>query len=71
MNKYIIPGRDMYLAPANIAINLLGAFSTYLCIIPLILMDIIIWQFQNIYFRTKEIPYVDRKKYVIIDRYKL
>ena len=34
-------------------------------------MDIIIWQFQNIYFRTKEIPYVDRKKYVIIDRYKL
>lgn len=43
----------------------------YICIIPLVLVDIFMWQFQNIYFRIFDIPLLERKKYVILDRYKL
>jgi len=35
------------------------------------LIDIFIWLFQNIYFRVFEIPLIHRKKYVVLDRYKL
>ncbi len=34
-------------------------------------MDFFLWQFQNIYFRTYDIPILDRKKYIIMDRYNL
>ncbi len=71
MNKYLVPGRNIRLATIGVIRELIGVFSTYLCIVPLILMDVIIWQFQNIYFRSKEIPIIERQKYVILDRYKL
>ena len=71
MNKYVVPGRSIRLASISVTMDLVGALSTYLCIIPLILLDIFVWQFQNIYFRLKEIPILERRKYVILDRYKL
>ncbi len=71
MNKYVVPGRNARLATIGVFMELIGAFSTYLCIIPLILIDLFLYQFQNVYFRLKEIPLIERKKYVILDRYKL
>jgi len=71
MNKYVIPGKNIRLIGAGFVMEVVGAISTYLCIIPLVLTDIFLWQFQNIYFRIKEIPLIDRKKYVILDRYML
>jgi len=35
------------------------------------ILDVFLWQFQQIYFRTMQIPLIQRHKYVILDRYKL
>lgn len=71
MTKHVIPGAGLKFNCPYLIFNLIAAFSCYICIIPLIFMDIFLWQFQNIYFRTFEIPIVDRKKYIVFDRYRL
>lgn len=49
----------------------MALISVYVCIFPLVFIDIFMWQFQNIYFRICDIPLLERRKYVILDRYKL
>jgi hypothetical protein len=71
MNKYIVIAKGKHIAIFNDFIGIFAALSSYICIIPLVVTDIFLWQFQNIYFRILEIPLVERKKYVVIDRYKL
>lgn len=71
MNPYIVLGKGVRIAPMSLFVSLVGTLSTYACLVPLMLIDIFVWQFQNIYFRIAEIPRIDRKKYVILDRYRL
>lgn len=71
MNPYIVLGKGVRIAPIGLLKALMGTLSTYACLVPLMLIDVFVWQFQNIYFRIAEIPCIDRKKYVILDRYKL
>lgn len=73
MNKIIpvIPARGHQFHFSNRCRNITAAISCYSCIVPLILVDVFLWQFQNIYFRTFDIPLLERDKYVILDRYRL
>lgn len=71
MNLYTVPGPGVPNASANFIYDFIAAISCYSCIFPIVAIDIFIWQFQNIYFRTFDIPLIQRKKYVIVDRYTL
>ena len=71
MAKHVIPGAGLKFDCSHLLLNVVAATSSYICIIPLVLIDMFVWQFQNIYFRTFEIPLVSRKEYVVLDRYKL
>ena len=71
MNNFIVSGKNAHMAQPNLFLDIVATISTYICLIPLILLDVFVWQFQNVYFRVMEIPLLDRRKYVILDRYKL
>ena len=71
MNKYIVPGRGTHIPHTNYFMSWVALFSSYICLFPLVIMDVFLWQFQRIYFRIMEIPCIERSKYIIIDRYKL
>lgn len=71
MIKFVVPGKNVRVSRANRVMAFIAAISCYICIIPLLILDIFLWQFQNIYFRIMEIPLILRRKYVILDRYKL
>jgi hypothetical protein len=67
----VIPAKDLHFRFSSRIYNILAAISCYICIFPLVLVDFFLWQFQNIYFKVYEIPLIDRKKYVVLDRYNL
>lgn len=71
MNNFIVSGKNVHIAKPNIFFDIIASFSAYACFLPLVFLDVFIWQFQNIYFRTAEIPLIKRKKYVILDRFRL
>ncbi|MBP6921079.1 hypothetical protein KBB89_00840 [Candidatus Gracilibacteria bacterium] len=71
MKNFVVPGRKAHIARINPIVGFFAGFSSYSCIIPLVILDGFLWQFQNIYFRIMEIPLIQRRKYVILDRYKL
>ncbi len=71
MNRYIIFGKGVTVRYMGQFWWIIGAVSTYACLIPLVIVDLFVWQFQNIYFRLAEIPRIERRKYVILDRYQL
>lgn len=71
MNKYIVPGPNTHIRYPNFFLSCFSAISCYLCIFPLVMVDVFIWQFQNIYFWGMEIPLIKRKNFVIMDRYML
>jgi hypothetical protein len=73
MNKIIpvIPAKGHNFRFSHRSQNIIAAVSCYSCIIPLIVMDVFLWQFQNLYFRAFDIPLLERKKYVILDRFQL
>jgi len=71
MNNFIVSGKNVRTVKTNIFFDIIATLSTYACLLPLVFMDIFIWQFQNIYFRTSGIPLIERKKYVILDRFRL
>lgn len=71
MNNFIVSGKNAHIAKTNILFDIIATVSTYACLLPLIFLDISLWQFQNIYFRIMEIPLIERKKYVILDRFRL
>lgn len=71
MKNFLVPGKNAHVARVGYTMGVVAAFSSYSCIIPLGILDVFLWQFQNIYFRIMEIPFIDRRKYVILDRYKL
>lgn len=71
MVRHVIPGRGLRFDCSNKITNIIAAISSYICIVPLVLVDIFLWQFQNIYFRIFEIPRICRKDYVVLDRYVL
>ncbi len=71
MAKHVIPGQGLKFDCSNAILNIVAAISSYICIFPLILMDIFLYQFQNIYFRIFDIPHIRRRDYVVLDRYKL
>ena len=49
----------------------LAVISSYICLIPLVLTDLFLAQFQWIYFGLHEIPKVKRKDYFAYDRHLL
>lgn len=49
----------------------IAAISIYSMIIPVALLDLFLWQYQNTYFRLLGIPRIKRSEYVIMDRYDL
>jgi hypothetical protein len=67
----VVPAKNLHFCFSSRIRNIAAAISCYMCIFPLLLVDFFLWQFQNIYFRTYDIPLIDRKKYVVIDRYNL
>lgn len=71
MKNFVVPGRNVRVVRVNQIVGFIAAISCYICIIPLLILDAFLWQFQNIYFRIMEIPLIQRRKYVILDRYKL
>ncbi len=71
MNKYLVLAKGKQIAKVNLLMDMIAAFSVYSCFLPLLLLDVFIWQFQTLYFRIKEIPLIERRRYVIIDRYQL
>ena len=71
MSKILVPQKSTYQKDPSILISILTIFSSYVCIIPLVVLDVFLWQFQHIYFRFHNIPQITRKEYVIIDRYEL
>ncbi len=71
MVKHVIPGQGLKFDCSNRILDIVAAISSYICIVPLVLMDIFLYQFQNIYFRIFEIPFIERKQYIVLDRYKL
>ena len=71
MVKHVIPGPGLRFDCSHKVLNIIAALSSYVCIIPLVVMDIFLWQFQRVYFRIYDIPFIDRKKYVVLDRYAL
>jgi len=70
-NTFVIPAEGLRIHSSSPILNIIAAISTYICIVPLIIMDIFLWQFQNIYFRIYDIPILKRSQYIILDRYKL
>lgn len=70
-HSYIVFWRNVRVASVGYFFGIIALISSYCWVIPLILLDIILWQFQHIYFRIMEIPRLSRDKYVILDRYKL
>ena len=71
MKNFLVTGRNAHVAHVNPLLAILAALSSYPCIVPLFILDVFLWQFQNIYFRIMEIPTLERKKFVVLDRYKL
>lgn len=71
MSKYIIPQKGETLSSVSYLRGVFGALSTYICVVPLFLLDLFIWQFQIIYFGMMGIPRVKREEYVVIDRHRL
>jgi hypothetical protein len=70
-DRFLIVGRGRDIHHTGFWMSIIAAISSYICIFALILVDIMLFQFQNIYFQLLEIPKIERKKYVIIDRFKL
>lgn len=71
MKNFVVPGKNTHIIQINPIITFFASISSYSSIIPLVIMDVFLWQFQNIYFRIMEIPLIPRGKYVILDRYTL
>lgn len=55
----------------NLFLSILAAISAYLMIVPLVLADFSLWQFQQLYFGIYRIPKINRKKYFCFDRHLL
>lgn len=51
--------------------NLFAGISIYMMVIPLLILDVCTWWYQQIYFSIHAIPKIRRSEYVIIDRWKL
>lgn len=68
---FIVPAAGKKMRSQNFLTKIVLAISAYICFLALLFLGLLIWQFQNVYFRILDIPLIDRKKYVIMDRYKL
>ncbi len=71
MKNFVVPGKNAHIVYINPIITFFASISCYSSVIPLVIMDVFLWQFQNIYFRLMEIPLIQRRKYVIFDRFRL
>ncbi len=49
----------------------LAAVSIYGMILPIVFLDIMLWQYQVIYFGLSNIPKIDRSQFFTLDRGKL
>jgi hypothetical protein len=70
-NPYLILAAGKELKKRSFVMNFVAAISCYVCILGFIIMDILVTQFQIIYFGTYRIPKIKRKEYIIIDRHLL
>jgi len=68
---YLIPQKGKKLNKNNILMQLISGVSSYICIVPLVLVDLFIIQFQFIYFGLNDIPKLQRKEFFSIDRHLL
>ncbi len=55
----------------NPLLSIIAGLSIYIMIIPIVILDVFLWQYQLIYFSILKIPKIKRDKYVIVDRHKL
>ena len=55
----------------NYILGWVAALSAYICIIPLLIMDLFILQFQFFYFGILGIPKIKRNPFIAIDRHLL
>ena len=71
MGSFIIPQKGKFLRKRYAIFSPIAAISAYICILPLILTDIFVTQFQWIYFGLHDIPRIKRRDYFAYDRYLL
>lgn len=71
MNKFTISASGLHSQGSHIIFDIIAAVACYICIFPLFMIDIFIWQFQNIYFRNFQIPLIQRSQYIVLDRFSL
>lgn len=67
---FIIP-KDVRYHTNSVPLSIFAALWTYAGMLPLAILDAYLWTFQHVYFGIHRIPKIDRKKYFVIDRYKL
>ena len=71
MESFIVPQKGKSLKKRYAIFSPIAALSSYICILPLVLTDLFVTQFQWIYFGLHEIPKVRRRDYFVYDRHLL
>lgn len=67
----LVVQKDKKLKQSSILLTPLAMFSIYIMSFPVIILDVFLWQYQNIYFRIMGIPTINRSDYIVMDRYNL
>lgn len=63
--------KDKQLDNSRVIFHIPAIICIYLAFFPILLLDISMIIFQNVYFRTYGIPFIKRSEYVRIDRNRL
>lgn len=71
MSKYLVPQKGEKVAFISFLLIPLAMLVIYSVVIPIVVLDIWVQVYNTVYFRIMKIPRIDRKEYIIIDRYEL
>jgi hypothetical protein len=69
--KHLVIQNDKIIGSAPFPRSIIAAISIYSMIIPVLILDLFIFQYQNLYFRFYKIPRINREDHVVVDRHKL
>ncbi len=69
--NFLVPAPWTHQAELSLLVLPLALLSIYSMIVPIILVDFLLWQYQVIYFGLNKIPRIERSQFFAIDRHKL
>ena len=67
----LVPRSDVRYNALTVGKIVLASVTIYSMIIPIVIMDLFIFFYQQVYFSILGIPKIDRRKYISIERWNL